>query len=639
MQRRLAAIMAADVVGFSSLMGDDEAGVLSALKSLRSKIFDPAVDRYHGRIVKLMGDGALVEFASVVDAVNCAVGIQLAMAEAAPTLSGGSRLQLRIGINLGDIVIADGDLYGDGVNIASRLEGVATAGGVAVSEGVAHQAKGKVDAAFDDLGLHSLKNIAEPVRVFRVVPDGAPTPRRRSDKRSSMAVGASVLLSLCAVSLLAWWIGFGREPLGTASFDETALLTEQNGPTVAVLPFQNLSNTDARDLLAVGVGEDIIVELGKFQDLNVLSRQSTHAIDPAETDPRTIGQKFGADYVLEGSVRRVADRLRVTARLIETTSGLLVWSDAFDESLTTSNILDVQLHITERVASAVGDAGGAIKRIHAGHARAKPPEHLSSYECSLLRVGFLNRRDIQERVRGCILRVVEDEPDYWRGWAQLAEALLTDAKLFTGLYSGTAREKIQRAEEAARKAVALNPYSGRGHFLLALALQIQRDLDGFFSSAETALALGTDRYLQGQIGYEFIWSGRLDLGAALIENAIALDPNAADPNWYQALAEYHFLNADYETALRIYRKGAQPDIWWSVSIEVAILAELGPRDAAMAARDRLNKIRPGIKISDIVWMYRRFARPDEHILPFVKAYRAIDMPEGKFAPLKKDYKG
>ncbi len=638
MQRRLAAIMAADVVGYSSLMGGDEAGVLFALKALRSDVFDPAVERTHGRIVKLMGDGALVEFASVVDAVSCGIEIQRALGEAAPALTDGPRLQLRIGINLGDIMIADGDIYGDGVNIASRIEGLADPGGVAVSESVAHQAMSKVDARFEDLGLKNLKNIAEPVRVYRVLPKGASAPEQRSNKRPLLA-GALVLVCLCVLGLLTFWIGFGRLSSDATTFDKTTLLAEPTGPTVAVLPFQNLSNTDARDLLAIGIGEDIIVELGNYQDLNVLSRQSTHAVNTTESDPHSIGQTFRADYVLEGSVRQVADRLRVTARLIETSSGLQVWSDAYDESLTTSNILDVQLQITEKVASAVGDAGGAIKRIHVGRARAKPPEHLSSYECSLLRVGFLNRRDMQERVRGCILRVVQDEPDYWRGWAQLAEALLTDAKLFTGLYPGTEKEKIQRAEEAARKAVSLNPYSARAHFLLALVLQIQRDLDGFFSSAETALALGTDRYLQGHIGYEFIWSGRLELGAALVENAIALDPNAADPNWYQALAEYHFLKGDYETALSTYRKGAQPDNWWSVSIEVAILAKLGPRDAAISALDRLNKIRPGIKIADIVWMYRRFARPDEHILPFVQAYQTVDMPEGRFAPLDEESGG
>ncbi len=580
-----------------------------------------------------MGDGALVEFSSVVDAETCGVEIQRAMAETAPTLDNGLRLQLRIGINLGDVMIADGDLYGDGVNVASRIETLAEPGGVAVSESVAQQAIGKVNAGFEDLGLKNLKNIAEPVRVFRVMSDRAPASLQRS-KKLTPVTGAMVLVGLGVVSLLTWWIGFDYEPLNALTRDEVALMAEPTGPTIAVLPFQNLSKTDARDLLAVGIGEDIIVELGSYQDLNVLSRQSTHSVGPDESDPLSIRQKFGAEYVLEGSVRQVTDRLRVTARLIDTTSGLQVWSGAYDDNLTTSNILDVQLSITEKVASAVGDAGGAIKRIHAGHARAKPPEHLSSYECSLLRVGFLNRRDMQERVRDCILRVVEDEPEYWRGWAQLAEALLTDVKLFTGLYPGTQDEKIQSAEEAARNAVSLNPYSARAHFLLALVLQIQRDLDGFFSSSETALALGTDRYLQGQIGYEFIWSGRLELGAALVENAIALDSNAADPNWYQALAEYHFLNGDYETALSTYRKGAQPDIWWSVSIEVAILAELGPRDAAIAARDRLNKIRPGIKIADIVWMYRRFARPDEHILPFVEAYRAVDIPEGHFAPLQ-----
>jgi tetratricopeptide (TPR) repeat protein len=287
----------------------------------------------------------------------------------------------------------------------------------------------------------------------------------------------------------------------------------------------------------------------------------------------------------------------------------------------------------------VGDSGGAIKRINAGQARAKPPEKLSSYECSLLRVGFFDRSDMQRRIRGCILRVVEEEPDYWRGWVQLAEALETDVKLFTGLYEGTNDEKLDRALAAARKAVSLNPESPRARVVLARVLQLSGDREGFFAEAEAALALGADRYLEGDIGYEFVWSGRMEFGAALLRRAIDLNPNTSDDDWHQALAEYYFTKGEYEAALEEYRKGAQPHYWWSVALELAFLTKLGRTEEARAARDRLYALRPGVKIADIVWIYRRFKRPDVYMVEFVEAYREAGLLEGNYRPLEVDNGG
>jgi tetratricopeptide (TPR) repeat protein len=320
--------------------------------------------------------------------------------------------------------------------------------------------------------------------------------------------------------------------------------------------------------------------------------------------------------------------------LVDTRSRAQVWSEAFDEQLTTSTILDVQLRITERVASEVGDAGGAIKRIHARQARAKPPEHLSSYECSLFRVGFFDRPDMQERVSRCILRVVEEEPDYWRGWVQLAEALRTDVMLFSQRYEGTHAEKLERAAAAARKAISLNPDSARAQYELGMALLLQGDRAGFLAAAETALALGADRYLEGEIGLMLVWAGHHDFGAALLRRAIDLNPRSAADGWHQAIAEHHFFEGEYETALAEYQKGAQPHYWWSVALEVAILAKLGRADEAAAARERLYQLRPGIKIADIVWVYRRFQRPDALLVEFVNAYRSVGIPEGRYRPLE-----
>ncbi len=635
MERRLAAILAADVVGYSRLMGSDEAGVLSALKALRSELFDPLIEKHHGRVVKLMGDGALVEFASVVDAVTCAVEIQRKLTARNGDLPVERRLELRIGINLGDVMVDDDDLYGDGVNVAARLESLAEPGGVLVSEAVATQVAGKSAVGFEYLGERHLKNIVEPVKVFRVDPKGRTISYRPVFRRRSVFAATAIAL-LIAAAYATWEIALR---LGTVDFDEKAVLAMPTGPTVAVMPFDNLSGDPAQDLLAVGIGEDLVVELGRYRDLNVLSRQSTYALRSEAMDVREIGRILGADYVLEGTVRRAGDRLRVTARLIDAASGAQVWSEAFDDMLTASNIFDVQLRITERVASEVGDSGGAIKRIHAGQARAKPPEKLSSYECSLLRVGFFDRSDMQRRVRGCILRVVEEEPDYWRGWVQLAEALETDVKLFTGLYEGTNDEKLDRALAAARKAVSLNPESPRARVVLARVLQLSGDREGFFAEAEAALALGADRYLEGEIGYEFVWSGRMEFGAALLRRAIDLNPNASDDDWHQALAEYYFTKGEYEAALEEYRKGAQPHYWWSVALELAFLTKLGRTEEARAARDRLYALRPGVKIADIVWIYRRFKRPDVYMVEFVEAYREAGLPEGNYRPLEVDNGG
>lgn len=639
MERRLAAILAADVVGYSRLMGADEEGVLAALKDLRAKVFDPLIATHHGRIVKLMGDGALVEFASVVDAVTCAAEVQREMAARNASLPENKRLELRIGVNLGDVMIDDGDIYGDGVNVAARLESLADPGGVFVSGDVASQAGGKAPVGFVDLGERRLKNIAEPVRVYRLDLDGAgiaPRPLRRRRRGAVAAIGAAAL----AIAAVAVWNV--ASPPGTpdaASFNEMAALARPTGPTVAVMPFENLGGAEEQAYLADGLSEDLIVELGRYRDLNVLSRQTTAAYRGKALDVRRIGRALGADYVLEGTVRQTGERLRVTARLIDAATGSQVWSGAFDEQLSASNLFDVQIRITERAASAVADSDGAIKRIDARRARTKPPEKLSSYECSMARHELLYSRALQERVRDCIFRVVEEEPEYWRGWAQLADALRTDVMIFANLYEGEQDEKLRRALEAARTAVSLNPEYPRAYFILGHILLLMGDREGFNAAAESALSLGGDRDVEARLGYWFVWTGRRDLGAALLQRAIALNPRSTRENWHRGLAYHHFLEDDYEAALIEYRKGAQPDLWWSVALEVAIMAKLDRTEDMRAAVQRLYKTRPGVKISDIVWLYRRFQRPEADTAKFVEAFRKAGIPEGDYEPLKIDGSG
>ena len=313
-QRRLAAILAADVVGYSRMMQADEAGTLAALKSRRTEILQPLVSKHHGRIIKVMGDGVLVEFASAVEAVRCAVALQEAMAVANEAAEESRRVVLRIGINLGDVMVEGGDLYGDGVNIAARLEGIAEPGGVLISASTYDQIKNKIDAGFEDLGPQTLKNIVEPVRSYR-----AKMARR----------GA-------------------KAPESIVSADNSPLPSK---PSVAVLPFSNMSDEQGQEYFSDGITEDIITELSRSQDLFVIARNSSFVFKGQAVDIKEIGRKLGVRYVVEGSVRKAGTRIRITAQLVEASTGNHVWAERYDRDL--EDLFTVQDEVTERIAWAL----------------------------------------------------------------------------------------------------------------------------------------------------------------------------------------------------------------------------------------------------------------------------------------------
>jgi adenylate cyclase len=331
-QRRLAAILAADVVGYSRMMQVDEAGTLAVLKSRRTEILQPLVSKHHGRIIKVMGDGVLVEFASAVQAVSCAVALQEAMAVANEAAEESRRVVLRIGINLGDVLVEGGDLYGDGVNIAARIEAVADPGSVVVSRTVFNHVRGKVDFEFDDLGERELKNIAEPVQVYRVgVADQATT---------------------------------ARPPLPLP-----------DKPSIAVLPFQNLTGDILQEYFADGIVEEMITALSRFRNLFVIARNSSFAYKGRTVDVKQIGRDLGVRYVLEGSVRRVGNRVRITGQLIDTSTGLHLWADRFDGAF--DDIFDLQDQITARVVGAIAPK---LEQAEIDRAKRKLTSSLDAYD-------------------------------------------------------------------------------------------------------------------------------------------------------------------------------------------------------------------------------------------------------------------
>jgi adenylate cyclase len=334
--RRLAAILAADVAGYSRLMGEDEEGTLNRLRAIRTDVIDPKVSEYRGRIVKTTGDGLLVEFSSVVDALRWASEIQSAMAGQNANIAAEKRIEFRIGIHQGDIIVEDGDIFGDGVNVAARLESLSDPGGICVSARVQEDAAGKLDLAFEDMGEQALKNIARPVRVYRV---------REAASESPLALAPSVL------------------PL-------------PDKPSIAVLPFQNMSGDPEQEYFADGMVEEIITALSRIRWLFVIARNSTFTYKGQAVDVKQVGRELGVRYVLEGSVRKSGQRVRITTQLVDATIGNHVWAERYDREL--ADIFAVQDEITER---AVGAIEPELYAAEYHRSQRKPLESLDAWEC------------------------------------------------------------------------------------------------------------------------------------------------------------------------------------------------------------------------------------------------------------------
>ena len=372
-ERRLAAILAADVVGYSRLVGIDEEGTLAALKALRKSLIDPKITEHRGRIVKNTGDGALVEFASAVDAVRCAVEIQRETADRTINIPEDRRIEFRIGINIGDIVIEEGDIFGDGVNIAVRLESIAAPGGVCISEDVYRQVRGKFDATFEDIGEQKLKNIVQPVRVYRV-----------------RIVGTSA---------------------GASAGEHSTNLPLPDKPSIAVLAFQNMSGDLEQEYFADGIAEDIITALSKSRWLFVIARNSSFTYKGRSVDVKQIGRELGVRYVLEGSVRKSGNRVRITGQLVEAATGVHLWAERYDRDLT--DIFAVQDEITESVASAIEPAMAQAERLRVSR---KPPDSLVAWEAYHRGLWHFLKQEPSENDQAKVILPTCHRPRSWLRW-------------------------------------------------------------------------------------------------------------------------------------------------------------------------------------------------------------------------------
>jgi adenylate cyclase len=504
MERRLAAILAADMVGYSKLMAVDETGTIDRQKMHRSALIDPKIAQYGGRIVKTTGDGLLVEFPSVVDAVQCAIEIQRAMPDREAEVPDASRIRYRIGINLGDIVVDGDDILGDGVNIAARLEGLSEPEGLCISDVVYQNIQGKLDLTFDDLGERTLKNMERKVRVWRWT--DTPNLAANEPKPASAAL-----------------------PL-------------PEKPSIAVLPFTNMSGDAEQEYFSDGITEDIITELSRFRDLFVIARNSSFAYKNKSAKVQEVAKDLGVRYVVEGSVRAAGKRVRVTAQLIDGLSGHHIWAERYDRELT--DIFVVQDEITQMVVSTVA---GKVKLTSQDSAIRKPTEDMDAYTWVLRGQGIVADSAVKHlEARRAYERAAELDPTYARAYAGLA---MCDLVGMANHLEESDEAALDHGLDCAAQAVALDHDDSKSQYLLGYFLQLKGRLKEAKLHNERAVSLNpNDADALATMGKYYHETGALEEAINCYMRAIRLNPY--HPVWYLwQLGLAYYTSKRYEDAL------------------------------------------------------------------------------------------
>jgi adenylate cyclase len=567
-ERRLAAILAADMAGYSRLMGRDEAGTAQALREHRAAA-DPLIAEHGGRIVKTTGDGLLIEFGSVVGAVQCAIALQKLAAERNTELPDESRMEWRIGIHLGDVLVEGDDILGDGVNIAARLEGIAEPGGICVSDDAFRQVRGKIEAEFADIGEQSLKNIARPLRVYRIGPPLAPEQ---------------------------------PPPRPTA-------LPLPDKPSVAVLPFTNMSGDPEQEFFADGIAEDVITALSRYPSLFVIARNSCFTYKGRAVDVKQVGRELGVRYVLEDSLRKSGNRIRVTAQLVEAETGKHVWAERYDRDL--ADIFALQDEITEAVTIAIAPA---IADAEQQRALRKPPGSLDAWAAYQRGLWHVEKATINDDAlaEGFFRQAVDLDPSFADAYCGLAEMQLRAAVVFQTRGLGDVQRSV---DQNARLAVALDGINASAHACLSVALFLRGDHQGALVEADHALALSpnlaTGYWRRGQA---LIFSGRPLDGIADLQTSLRLEPRGVSlAHRLTQMAAGHYFSKDYDAAvdaakhvIRSFPDFPPPYRWLA-----AALAQLGRIEEGNTTLEQGFAVTPAV--FDRIFRARSpWIRPEDH---------------------------
>ena len=593
-KRKLAAILHADVAGFSRLMGADEEGTHQALNRLRSCV-DPLITALGGRIVGTAGDSVLADFSSVVDALSCAVEMQRASRTVNDPISPERRLELRIGVNLGDVIVDGDNIFGDGVNIAARLEALAEPGTVCISQTVYDQVRNKLGLDYRPLGAHRVKNIAEPVRAYAV---GLPAVVPRQRKKRPL-IAAAAILALVGAGVAAWAVhtGIGPQLLGLGAAPkpvEVASLAAPvrlaGRPSIAVLPFKNLSGDASQDFFSDGITEDVITALGRFSNLLVIAKSATFPFKGSNASPAEIGRLLDARYLLEGSVRRAGDRVRVNVELTEAATGIHVWSETYDAEA--KDIFAVQDDIASRV---VGAAAVKLTRFERERVLTKPTENLAAYEYVLRGREVLSHasRDKNDEAAALFQRAIDLDPNYAAAYAALG------GSHFETVVSGWTefpRDELDKAEELAQKALAIDPMTTGAYRVLAWVNMYRRRYDLALGQIDRALEINpSDAESYGQRGIILVWAGRAPEALPWLEGALRFD--RANALVSSDLCYAYFFLGRYAEAVESCDRAHSRSPSRTIQLEThpflaAAYAELGRNQDAESERTTVMRLSP-----------------------------------------------
>ena len=625
-ERRLAAVLAADVVAYSRLMGVDEEGTLESLKGHRRELINPKITEHKGRIVKTTGDGILIEFPSVVDALRCATEVQLGMTERNVDVPREKRIEFRAGINVGDIILDEGDIYGDGVNIAARLESLAEPGTVYISGAVFDQVRNKLPLRYDFLGEQHVKNISEAVRVYRVHPSSisrAPLLLRRG----GWLVTAVLLIGIGVTSVTYWQQR--TSPIESAAVlpipSPGGLLSEQ--PSIAVLPFANMSSDPSLEYFVDGITEDLTTWLSQNPELRVISRTSAFAYKGKSPDIRQIGRELGARYILEGSVRKDSDRVRITAQLIETASGSHVWAERYDEE--GNDVAALQDAVTHKIVGSVGSMHGQIRAADYRNAWSKDATKLQEYDYFLRIHGLIMRgpKEDLEEARQVAFEGLKRFPDSAIIKIKLAWTYLNDVRRG---FSDDPRRDLERAFALGSEGMAGKdiPRLGQmhGHWLMALAyFYCKQDYSRALDERDITLAMAPiDAIVYVDLSQTLTFAGRPMEALNSIHKAIELDPSY--PAWFHTyLAEAYYAAGKSREALDELAKINQP-AFRDLVYRAASHASLGQLEEARLAVAGLQDWNSSVSLAKIRYLFPY--RSDTDRQRVLDDLRKASLPQG-----------
>jgi adenylate cyclase len=584
--RKIAAILVSDVVGYSRLAGADEERILARLRALRSDLIDPTISVHRGRIVKRTGDGSVIEFRSVVDAVRCALEVQHAMIDRNAGVALDKQIEFRIGIHLGDVVEeSDGDLMGEGVNIAARLEGVCAPGAICLSEDAYRQVKGRLDLAVSDLGQTQLKNIAEPIRVYslqvgvaaRAKPATVAKPEPK--KTSRLALMAAAIAAIVVVAAGGAWHFLGANRSASVA-----------APAVAVLPFDNLGGDEQASRLADGMTEDVITNLARYKDLLVIARNSTMAYKGKPVNARQVAKDLDVRFVLAGSIQHQADQLRVTAELVDATTGAQVWSERWDRPA--QDLFAVQAEVADKVAAAIGENGGSdigpIRARLLAEAKNRPPASLSAYDLWLLAVQQVRLATKEGNTQGFeyVNKVTALDPNFAPAYATRGWLKFQHWWLFEFGKDWAALEK--EFEKDMRFALALDPSNASAH---AGLIQYFADNGQWTElSAEMDRALKEhprDGTVLWQAALQLPALGKPEEGVAVADLALRLDPQMPRGRLGAFVGTY-FFDRKFERAIEVSEQIPEENrAFWDQVLRAASYAFLDRTEEAERARAKL----------------------------------------------------